>query len=100
MKGAACTIPPLASVLRRTRALVHVSPNRLEPAHDLVDVRFGQGRLCSSELYSRWCLRCIARLHVLWTEPAVHAAYNSEVEAVRLSAAFSSTMRLAMWRAS
>jgi len=96
-------MPLLALVLRHTRALVHVPPNCLEPAepaHYFVDDRFGQGRLCSSELYSRWCLRCIARLHVLWTEPAVHAAYNSEVEAVRLSAAFASTMRLAMWRAS
>jgi len=50
MKGAACTIPPLALVLRHSQALVHVPLNRLEPAHDFVDVRFGQGRLCSSEL--------------------------------------------------
>ena len=45
MKGAACTIPLLASVLRHTRALAHVPPNCLEPAHDFVDVRFGHGRL-------------------------------------------------------
>ena len=44
---------------------------------------------------SRCYLRCI-----LYTDPAVHAAYNSKVEAVRLSAASASTMRLALWRAS
>ena len=49
MKGAACTIPLPALMLRHTRALVHVPPNYLEPAHEFVDVRFGQGRLCSSE---------------------------------------------------
>ena len=44
---------------------------------------------------SRCYLRCI-----LYTDPAVHAAYNSKVEAVRLSAASASTMRLALWHAS
>jgi hypothetical protein len=55
----------------------------------------GQGRLWSSELLLRCCIRC-----VLWTQPAVHAACDSEVEAVRLSAASTSTMRHAEWRAS
>ena len=64
-------------------------------AHDFVHVHFGQGYLCSSGLLSRCCLR-----RILYTEPAVHTAYNSEVEAVRLSTPSASAMRHTVRRAS
>jgi len=90
MKGAACTIPLLALVLRRTRALVHVPPTAWNPRTILSTPALAAW--CESELLTRCCLWCVARLHVLWTEHAVHAAYNSEVEAARLLAAFASAM--------